>query len=142
MKECKDCGNERVMVCHNCTGHDHAAELARVEGQRDAAREECEIKRKHLCEYVADMTAVSMQSLRVEEELRDVQKQNDANRRLLNKALKDNTLLRAECEAWRAWWDAELPIDLNKPDMYQDVACARQATDAAGILRDGAKGAE
>jgi len=70
-------------------------------------------------------------------ELARVEGERDANRRLLNKALKGNTLLRAECEAWRKWWDAELPIDLNKPDMYQDVACARQRADAAGALKGG-----
>ena len=96
---------------------DHAAELARVEAERDKALEAARVA----------ITQIDVRKLLAE-----------ACSIMHTKTLTENALLRAECEAWRAWWDAELPIDLNKPDMYQDVACARQDTDAAGIL----KGAE
>lgn len=133
MKECKDCGNERVMVCHNCTGHDHAAELARVEGERDGWK----LRAERAEAYVAGQD--------VRSDFRNAGEMRTALDMILGAAVmvgKNFALLRAECEAWRAWWDAELPIDLNKPDMYQDVACARQDTDAAKVLGAEPKGGE
>ena len=95
-----------------------------------------------------DNTDAAIRALEGGEELRDVQKQNDANRRLLNKALKENTLLRAECEAVREF--EAIDRDAYAPaQTAQEVAAwagrhrvaklkmtqARAATDAAGILK-------
>lgn len=119
-----------VCGCYNCTDtladdgewvlhSDHAAEVAaltaEVESLRDVAREQ------HEWEEMAEWLGLPMKP--------------DGCKKELESIIAVRDLLRAECEAWRAWWDAELPIDLNKPDMYQDVACARQDTDAAGILK-------
>jgi len=115
-----------------------ARENARLKEDLKAAREECEMKRKHLCEHVADMTTVSMNAMRTEEELRDVQKQNDANRRLLNNALNENARLRAVVEAaMKVARPGTLPACLTEQARFhtnalKDLDSALSALDAKG----------
>jgi len=100
---------------------DHAAELARVEGERDSIRN-------------AVAEACMWSGCNSAKELREALERN--YKRATN-AEKENALLRAECEAWRKWFDAESSIELDEPLLYQAAVNARAATDAAGILKGG-----
>jgi len=95
---------------------DHAAELARVEKLLDAARDAARVAIDQMDVWQRACAAASV---------------------MHTKTLADNALLRAECEAWRKWFDAESSIELDEPLLYQAAVNARAATDAAGILKGG-----
>lgn len=67
-------------------------------------------------------------------ELTMVEWQRDANRRMLNKALTENALLRAECEAWRKNDDQYDDADESNT-LWKAAYKARAATDEAGALK-------
>ncbi len=113
---------------------DHAAELA--EWKQRAERAEA---------YVAghDQWSTFKTAEEMHAELVRVRTQRDSLCLAFNKANKENALLRAECEAWRAW-DRQLRMDLEGqvsfagrylPGVNRNLTQARAATDAAGILK-------
>lgn len=99
---------------------DHAAELAAMTERAERAEK--------LLDAARDAARVAMDQM-------DVWQRACAAASLMHtKTLKDNAILRAECEAWRRWKDGYYVL-------YADHAAdgamlaARAATDAAGALK-------
>ena len=97
---------------------DARAELARVEGERDSIRN-------------AVAEACMWSGCNSAKELREAL---DRNYKRATNAEKANTLLRAECEAWRRAAYGRALIDLYSSSS-ESIWPARAATDAAGALK-------
>lgn len=158
MGQCIMCNDENC-PCHNnptpasytrCP--DHAAEIERLKAQansmmnelttlRDAMEditrennEQAESLNKILDAHGGWDDSIDTYAGHFERIINTLTEERDANRRLLNKALKENALLRAECEAWRKNDDQYDDADESNT-LWKAAYKARAATDEAGALK-------
>lgn len=137
---------------------DHAAELARVEDdllKMNNLAYEWRVRAERAEAYVAGQDVRSdfrnAGEMRAAlDDLRDTMNvlaaETRASRPVIERLERHNTLLRAECEAWRAFRKAQtdglcsdvgdaIVATFRYAELLEGVDAARAATDAAGILK-------